>query len=131
MIAVVGGGPARAVAHSGEAHPPAADPGLVEAFGSAGAAALPADSPARIPSAAEIRADAALRSTRPSETLECDNTVGVPGQGPSCRISGGLWRVNLEDGGSVVTHGMDDTATPRVRASRGLDTLELRQPGRQ
>ena len=44
----------------------------------------------------------------PAKERPCKTTPqDVPGQGRSCRVAGGLWKVTLKDGFEMTTHGVD------------------------
>src|SRR6476661_668009 len=67
-----------------------------------------------------IKAGAAFDGRTQVPTRCLTKWVSVAGQGRSCRIAGGLWRVDARVGGDLVTHGADVKPS---RAEGALATL--------
>src|SRR4051794_18366982 len=58
-----------------------------------------------------------LAAARPAPTFGCrDSYREVRRQGSSCRVAGGMWKVRLRDGSTVLTHGADPAGDPDAPA---------------
>lgn len=51
-----------------------------------------------------------------------DDVRDVPGQGPSCHLASGLWKVGLRSGRFILTHGPDALSMPFEALANGAQT---------
>lgn len=50
------------------------------------------------------------QSAAPEKCTKAEEFKDIPGQGPSCKLPDGYWKVRLKNGSSIITHGPDTTA---------------------